>query len=243
MSQLFKTMVIICFVYLLPAQETFVINIDLGGTDSELPWNTLTNSNTGKLELLQAMNGQTTSIGMEIYDAFNGTNSNGTTTAATSLEIPAFASEDSFFGNSVEWSGVIQPTAGIKLTGLDTEKTYKLSLFASRLAADNRETAYTIITDETDTTLFLQVSDNVSEIVELDKLKPAANGEITINVQAGPNNNNEYGFYYLGVIRLEYEDELIVQEPTLSLTSPTGGEYWQSAKQPDIRWLVKVWKK
>jgi len=219
------------------AQKTnVIINIDLGGSDSQLPWNTLSNQQNGQLVNLFAANGIETEIDLEISDAFNGTNTNGTTQADATLEFPSFASGDSFFGNNVEFSGSIQETAGVTLSDLDPSISYDLDLFASRLASDNRQTQYHITAGNIDTLLFLNVSDNTNEIASAKNILPTADGEIYIEASTGPDNDNEFGFYYLGIIRLQYQDIIDVVEPSITLTSPTGGEYYQTGKTPDIRW-------
>lgn len=217
-------------------QELFTVNIDLGGTQASLPWNILTNSTNGELSDVLAMNGQQTNINIEVIEAFNGTNSNGTNAANADLEIPDFASGDSFFGNQVEWSGQINPRSQVLLKDLDVDRLYDVSLFASRLASDNRETEYRVVGSNIDTLMYLDVADNIDDIVIAKNILPLENGTIRIEATTGPNNTNDFGFFYLGVLRIEYIDTLIVQEPELEITAPTGGEYWQSGKSPDIRW-------
>ena len=159
-----------------------MVNVDLGGTEATLPWNILSNSNNGSANQLWAMNGQRTAIGIEVYDAFGGTNSNGTLEADASLALPSHASGDSFFGNREEFSGFVEPTAGVMLTGLDTATTYDLSLFASRMASDNRETRYHVQAQNLDTVMYLNVSDNMQETVSATDLVPFDNGIIIIAV-------------------------------------------------------------
>ena len=146
------------------AQQNCIINIDFGGTDTALPWNTLTNSINGDLANLWTLNGKQTEIGIEVNKPFNGTNSSGTNSADPALLYPSFASSDSFFGNSEEFSGIVRDTAGVKIYGLDISNAYDLNLFASRLASDNRETAYHIQASNKDTIVFLDASDNTSNI-------------------------------------------------------------------------------
>ena len=124
----------------------------------------------------------------------------------------------------------------MKIYGLDTSNAYDLNLFASRLATDNRETAYHIQASNKDTIVFLDASDNTSNIVTAPQLVPLDDGTIIVNATTGPNNDNEFGFFYLGVLQLSFEDRFEPVPATLTLTSPTGGEYWQSGKRPEIRW-------
>ncbi len=217
------------------AQELVTINIDVGGATSELPWNNLVNSSNGSLSDMLSSNGLATGLNIAVVDAFNGTNTNGTQNADAGLNIPSTASGDSFFGNLVEFSGNIEATGAVQLSGLDIDRTYNVRLFASREATDNRQTAYTL-SGLRDTTMFLQVSSNTDQFVEVVDLQPATDGTILISVTAGPENNNDFGFFYLGAIRLQYEDDIEPVDSLLYLTSPTGGEYWQPGKSPEIRW-------
>jgi len=235
MPRLYFTLLLLLISNHFIAQDTIRVNIDLGGTDTELPWNTLTNSENGQIENLLSMNGAATEIDISISDDFNGTNTNGTLKADADLEFPSFATGDSFFGNAIEWNGATQETAEITLSDLDPETSYTIDLFASRLANDNRESQY-VITGSTTTTLLLNPADNASDIVSAININPSAEGEIRIQASAGPNNNNQFGFYYLGIISIQYIGIVEAVEPALILISPTGREYYQSGKTPQIKW-------
>lgn len=221
------------------AQNTVSVLIDLGGTASELPWNTLTNSSNGQLNNLIGSNGFATEVDLVVADEFRGTNTDGTLNADPSLDFPAFASGDSFFGNTIEWNGATNESAALSLSNLDSSKTYQLTLFASREAGDNRETQYNITSGNLDTIVYLDPSSNVDEVVTIEHIVPNQNNEINIQLTAGPNNNNAFGFFYLGIIQLQFEAEVVDTEPRLSLLSPNGGQYYQSGRQPQIRWDSK----
>lgn len=217
------------------AQEQVSVKIDFGNTLSDLPWNNLTGARTGELFNLVDSRGLTTEISIIVSDSFNGINNSGTTAPDPNLGFPGTASSDSFFGNFAEFSDVIEPTAAVTISNLETDREYDLSLFSSRLATDNRETEY-ILEAATIDTAFLQGSDNADVTVDFSGIFPAVDGTITIRCTAGPNNNNEFDFYYLGALILSFEDEPVVIDPALELVFPNGGEYWQSNKLPEIRW-------
>jgi len=217
------------------AQEQVSVKVDFGNTLSDLPWNNLTGARTGELFNLVDSRGLTTEISIIVSDSFNGINNSGTTAPDPNLGFPGTVSSDSFFGNFAEFSDVIEPTAAVTISNLETDREYDLSLFSSRLATDNRETEY-ILEAATIDTAFLQVSDNADVTVDFSGIFPAVDGTITIRCTAGPNNNNEFGFYYLGALILRFEDEPVVIDPALELVFPNGGEYWQSNKLPEIRW-------
>lgn len=230
------SLVLLSFMFLQSsAQEQVSVSIDFGNTLSDLPWNNVSNARTGELFNLIDSRGLSTEISITVSDSFNGINNSGTTAPDPNLGFPSTATGDSFFGNLVEFSDVIEPTAAVTIANLDIDRAYDLSLFSSRLATDNRETEY-ILEASTIDTAFLQVSDNTSSIVDFSAVFPAADGTITIRCTAGPNNNNAFNFYYLGALILNFEDEPVVIDPALELVYPQGGEFWQSSKQPEIRW-------
>ena len=59
----------------------------------------------------------------------------------------------------------------------------------------------------------LDASNNTSNVASIFNIQPNGNGEITIQAETGANNNNSYGFYYLGAI------EMTKTDTTLSLDS------------------------
>ena len=218
--------------YQLHAQTT-TIQVDFGSNPSAAPWINYSNPTGGVLDNLPNSFGGPTAISLKVFDAFNGINTNGTQNPDPSLEIPNTASGDSFFGNTVTWSGRIELTGGIRLSNLDTEKEYTLTIFASRDATDNRETQY-ICTGSKQDTSFLNVAGNTSSVVAFTDY-PTAEGTIEIVASRGPNNNNSYGFYYLGALKIDYPSGPNLN-PELHLVHPNGGEFWQAGKNAKIKW-------
>jgi lysophospholipase L1-like esterase len=80
----------------------------------------------------------------------------------------------------------------------------------------------------------LGVSSNQSNISSFTTL-PSSDGTLTLTASPGELNNNANGFFYLGVIRLSYE-EVPIGPISLSLDIPNGGEFWQVNKSADISW-------
>lgn len=209
------------------------ILIDLGnGNASNLPWNNLLNANNAVINDLTDAQGFSTGFSIEVTDGFTGTNTNGTTNPNPAIGFPVSATEDSFFGNTNMFNGGINPTAAVTLSNLNPNQEYHIELFASRLANDNRETQY-VVDGASSNTYFLQVSSNTSSVVQATAF-PDATGTITITTSPGPNNDNAFGFYYLGAMKLMYPSQNLM--PNLSLVSPVGGEFWQVGKTPSITW-------
>lgn len=217
------------------AQDPVFVSIDFGDNLSELPWNNLTLPRTGELPNLIDSRGLPTDLSIRVSDSFNGINNSGTTNPTTALDIPGSATSDSFFGNLSFFGDATEPTAAITISNMDVNRRYDLSLFASRLANDNRETKY-ILEAATIDSARVDISNNTGNTVDFVDIRPTSDGTITIRCTAGPNNDNEFNFYYLGALVLRFEAEPVKVDTTLSLVYPQGGEFWQSNKRPEIRW-------
>ncbi len=155
-------------------------------------------------------NGNATGISLSVTDAFwPGANIDGTTTPdGDAAMLNPQTTRDSLFGNTVEFGGSTEPTGGFTLAGLSTQPgvTYTLVFFASRMgASDNRETAYQVVGANSGTA-YLNPADNRNALAVVPGIIPAPGGTITVTVGPGPNNDNPYGFYYLGGMRLVRSD-------------------------------------
>jgi hypothetical protein len=80
---------------------------------------------------------------------------------------------------------------------------------------DNRETRYTI-TGASETTADLNAANNELEVVTASSIAPNANGEITIALTPGPNNDNGNHFTYLGALQIDWEASASGPAPTIS---------------------------
>ena len=180
-------------------------------------WNNLTvdiaSTDSGKLENLVATNSVATPIDLVMLSRFNGANESGT---SASTNFPSTATIDSLFGNTEIFSGLSNITPAFKLTGLNPAALYALSFFASRTGvADNRETRYTV-TGQTTAFTELNAANNTNTVAVVSNVRPDANGELKIEISAGPNNNNANHFTYLGILRLDWtiptlRDALLLQ--------------------------------
>ncbi|MCP9237322.1 SGNH/GDSL hydrolase family protein [Lewinella sp. JB7] len=209
--------------------------VDFGGSSlTAAPWNNITDPEEGAIADLLNSSGFQSGYGIRIFDPFNGFNTAGTVNPDPGLGFPASATGDSFFGSVTEFSGKIEPTGGVELTGLLPEVTYTVELFASRTASDNRETQY-VVEGATSATVYLDAASNTADTATVSLMADAA-GTIRVTASTGPNNTNGAGFYYLGVLRLTYPNQAPAGGTSLTLLSPNGGEVWQVGKQPTIRW-------
>ena len=184
-------------------------------------WNNIygdgTGSANGSVSALVCSDGTSTSYSLAVTTAFGGVNVNGTGSPDASLSLPATATSDSFWGCSdIAYAGKSPSPAQLKLSGLNLNKTYKFTFFASRTGvSDNRETQYTV-TGSTSETVYLDAANNTAATVSTGEIFPDGNGEIKIDLTAGPNNNNYYGFFYLGAMKVDFKDAAVF---TLKLTT------------------------
>lgn len=188
----------------------------------------------GQITQLFNQNGEPSSVAVLVSNAFSNVYSVGTTTPAAA-GLPSTVSVDGFYGNDISFEGKIEPDAELVFEGLDVQRLYTFSFFASRMQAmDSRQTAYRLI-GATEINLYLEVSNNEGEWVTAN-LRPSPDGTIKVRVQKGPANNNFNGFYYLGAMRISYQRDANDNTQIVELKQPNGGEYWQSGKTLPIRW-------
>lgn len=183
------------------------VYIDFSTSSNSAGWNGMTSFLEGAtIPNLKYEDNEFTGIEMAITSRFNGQNTNGETETNTSFNMPADVSGKSFFGNSKrEWSGMLIEKGVIKLSGFEGDSTYEFCFFGSRTATDNRETKYTVIGENTGSAA-LNAASNSTELACVQGVKPNSNGEVIIEVSAGPQNDNSYGFFYMNAMRIAPEN-------------------------------------
>ena len=183
-----------------------IIYVDFGSSSTTTPgnWNNLTSSSGGINDVMNS-DGNVTRVDLAIPDRFNAINESGTTTPDPVLGLPSEATRDSFFGNDVLFNGLVEPTGQVVISDLDPSLVYRLSVFASRMGAtDNRQTQYAISGEGgLIETLYLNPAGNTDTDVQSRAIQPTASGDIIIDIQKGPNNNNSYGFTYMGTLTIK----------------------------------------
>lgn len=191
-----------------PLFSDYALLVDFGSssTQSVTPWNNITdNSIDGEISDLLHYSGDNSGISMNIISAFNYINGNGTRTAGESLDFVSSVTRDSFGGNDEEFNGNIVAESAIEFNNFDSNDDLTITIYGSRedySTIDNRETKY-IIQGATTETLYLNVKNNRNISVST-TVKPAADGKLTVTLSPGPNNDNIYGFFYIGGLKIEY---------------------------------------
>lgn len=175
----------------------YPVNIDFGSVATPSPWNNMSAILQGSsLAGLTDSEGNVTSVSITINDSFGGINYKGPTSTATPLNLPADATNDSFWGNAAGvFASKSEITGGFLISGLKSTQTYDFHIFASRTGSgDNRETYFTL-NGNTEQTLLLNTSDNTNTLVSFTNVLSADDGTVTVKIGAGSNNNNEYKFF------------------------------------------------
>lgn len=197
------------------------ILIDLGGAGSQTntdslsrEWNNITDTVAVQTYNLVDTTGAASGVTITFtstwdnnpsYNGFQAVNPNGTSSPtgdAAARGYPDKATQDSLYGSNGYDGGTVTLVTA-ELTGLDPQSIYSFYFFASRMeVSDNRETEYELVGAST-STAYLNVSSNTGNLAQVIGIAPDANGTITLNVQAGPNNDNGNKFFYLGVMEIE----------------------------------------
>jgi lysophospholipase L1-like esterase len=215
------------------ARDTILL--DLGAIDGPAPWNQLKDPAMGQITQLFNQKGEPGPVAVKVSNAFSNVYTAGTTSPHATAGLPSTVSVDGFYGNDISFEGQTEPEAELTFEGLDVQRLYSFSFFASRMQAmDSRQTTYQLI-GATEINLYLEVSNNEGEWVT-GNIRPSSDGTVKVRVQKGPANNNSYGFYYLGAVRISYQREATDSTQSLTLLYPNGGQYWQGGKILPIRW-------
>ena len=225
------------------SQQYALIDFGNSATATSGNWNnviTTMQNQTGVVVNLIDTSGNSAEATFTLTDSFDAINANGTTTPNAALPFVSSATRDSFFGaTDAGFNGNVNPTGGFTLSGLNPAKYYSFSVFSSRTGvSDNRETLYTV-TGSTTNSQALNPGNNTSNTANILNIQPNANGVITFQAAPGPNNNNAFGFYYLGALQLTISDTPIDNtdpDPQLTLNYPNGGHLWEVGKTVRVKW-------
>lgn len=162
--------------------KTFIssVSINFGAVDpAPAPWNNLFNFLGTAGDRVNALTndlGVATNMNLVIVDPFIDDNSNGMNTGNNSGIVPDAVMETAY------WLDPGDAFATLRIEGLSSLYAYNFGFFGSRNGGGNRNTNYTI----NGTTVTLNASYNISEIVQIKNVVPDGNGFVTIRIQAAP---------------------------------------------------------
>ncbi len=184
------------------------IYLDFGQAVGVNGWNGITGNTVGfSISNLIDINGEFTGISYTMLERFNGVNTAGVQNTTTSFNMPASVAGRSFFGHTQVWGSTAPFERGVfKIYGLDPSKSYELCYYASRASGtDNRHTAF-IAQGSNTNTVYVNASlnnPNPPVVCNAVGITPNSNGEITVTVTAGPDNNVGERFFYINAMRIQ----------------------------------------
>ncbi|WP_405294106.1 SGNH/GDSL hydrolase family protein [Algibacter sp. Ld11] len=215
-----------------PSDNALLIDFGANTNTSASPWNNITDPIAGSISSLVSYSGASSGVSLAITDRFNYANEEGTDSPGLTINVPGTATADSFFGNTPEYEGKIEPSGAMQFGGFSSGEEVSFTMYASRLdyaEYDNKQTKY-IVEGLTTETVYLDAANNINKSVSA-SVKAKVDGTIDILISAGEDNTSPYQFFYIGAIKVDYNPV-----PSISVSSPNGGEFWQAGKNPVISW-------
>ncbi|WFB34855.1 hypothetical protein P3T73_11860 [Kiritimatiellota bacterium B12222] len=225
------------------------IRIDFGAdatatANSGIFWNNLSASqgalNHSVLNGLVDMDGNNSAINLHMLSRFNSALSSGSSSSSVYV---ADASSDALYGNTGLQNGLSDISPQFKLSGLDPATAYSLSFYASVAeTGENLQTRYNVIGDRT-LSVDLHPAGNVNTLATTSPLYPDANGEISISLSPGPDNNSTHSLTSLGVMELTAHAEAgraWTQQP-MSQSIPVNQPVTFSAEVNSDRFITYQW--
>jgi hypothetical protein len=195
----------------LSAQTARTVYIDASSGNGPANWNNLAFNTLNATMLLTDSLTNATGIRATVAVRLNGANANGSTSPTGNAAEFAPAGGNSSYGHSTYWPvnppGVPPILFGeVTFSNLNPTVAYDFTFYASRMSvSDIRDARYTV-TGSNSVSVVLNSSNNSNEVVVADDVYPDAAGILTLRVEAGPNNNNVNGFYYITAMKFVYTD-------------------------------------
>ena len=184
---------------------TGLVKLNFGADHTSDPaWNDITPGQRTHLNIVDS-NMNPTGILVTFTGEFGGSNKNGAAYTTTHMLMPADVSQSALWGYAAGKFGGSGPrqSATIRLSHLNPELEYELTIFSSRdKSQDLRQTSF-ILQGEDTWADALQSANNASETVTLKDVRPTADGQLTLTVMPGSSNNSPNLFYYLNAITIK----------------------------------------
>ena len=189
------------------AYITRTIYIDPINNNGPAEWNNVNFTSTNTTSLLTDSQMAQTSIRLSVVTALQGPNTAATTNPVEAATEFARAGANSAFGNTTAWGGKTIPFGHMALSNLSTNTMYHFTFYASRTGVtDNREALYSAFGANSGSNT-LNASGNTSQVAVVSNIWPRTDGTIDLRMECGPNNTEANRFYYLGAMKITYEEE------------------------------------
>jgi hypothetical protein len=193
-------------------QTARTVYIDAAANNGPANWNNLAFSVTNNAALLKDSQAQETGIRAAVTAPLNpSVNGSGTTAPSGAAAEFAPAGGNSVFGHALKAFGSVPVPilyGEAVFSNLNPAVSYSFTFFASRVAAGdtaNRETLYTL-TGANSGSAALDCVNNTANVAAVAGIQPTAAGVITLRIEAGPANNEPSGFFYIGSLKITYDD-------------------------------------
>lgn len=151
-----------------------------------------------KLDNLTDADGQETDIILEVIEPMGGGNDLGAAVSEVDW-VPNLVSKYAFFASGSD------KVATFSISRLNPNQEYVFEFYGSRAGntspTDNRETAY-ILKGATENSVYLDALGNNSKTAVSAPIKSNSDGKITLDIKAGPNNNNGSKYIYINAMRI-----------------------------------------
>ena len=197
----------VCAAGLSWAQDTRSVYLDVSGNNGPATWNNLSFSVSNNTAVLKDAHALSTGVRATVTVSLNGPNTSGAALLSGAAAEFQPAGTNSAYGHQTAWGSMGPlPYGEVVFSNLNPRVAYTFTFFGSRMAVtDNRETRYTVTGAGSGTTL-LNVATNASRVATVPDMTPAADGTLTLRVEAGPANSNANGFYHISALKIEYEE-------------------------------------
>lgn len=153
---------------------------------------------------LKDVNGDDSGIIVRYDNEFSSANSLGASVTQTPMDMPGDVSNTALYGYSEGdfYGQPHAPACTIRFQHLNKSLSYDFAFFSSRLGSTDNFEAKFLLNGADSCSAILDASNNADKIVTLSDVRPDENSTITLTVSAGPNNDNQYKFYYLNALRI-----------------------------------------
>ncbi len=195
--------------------QTRTIYIDFGDDDTPTPspWNNIVTDQatvTESITDLTNSDGDPTGISfaLDTSNNFNQwANMTGEQSTTTDWNFPITATQDNLFGHGNFWGNCSCTHAEVhaEIDGLDPAIEYTFVMFGSRQSVTDIRSAEFELTGATTESASLNASQNTTNTASV-SLMPDASGKIELVVSPADDNDNEFEFYFLGVLVITWEE-------------------------------------
>ena len=135
---------------------------------------------------------------------FGGANQNGAPYTTTKMLMPSDVSQSALWGYAAGKFGSQGPRASatLRLSHLNPELTYELTIFSSRMGSQEfRQTSFVVQGEDTWADA-VQSANNSGETATIKDVRPTADGQLTLTVMPGARNSSPNSFYYLNAMTI-----------------------------------------